>query len=240
MNSFSIFIPVYNEEEIIVRNTENLITYLDTLSIPYEIIIVSNGSTDKTSDLGIELQERYKMVKFSHIAEKAPGSALREGVSIATFEDIITVDMDLSVDMNFIEKANILLSHGYDLVVGSKRMGLQKRSILRKTASTMFIMTAMLLLGLSFDDYSIGGKAYKKYVLDQYKEKLVGGTFYVIDLLYLATKNNCNIVQIPVGCHDDRKSRFNLMHEGIYRFFNLYKLWIKNVILKRTSNALWQ
>jgi glycosyltransferase involved in cell wall biosynthesis len=240
MNPFSVFIPVYNEEEIIVRNTEMLIRYLDTLSVPYEIVIVSNGSSDRTSDLAAELQKKYDRVRFAHIPQRAPGSALREGISLSKFENVITVDMDLSVDMNFIDKANVLLSLGYDVVVGSKRMGLQKRSLLRKAASTAFIMTAMLLLGLSFDDYSLGAKAYRKHVLERYREKLVGGTFYVIDILYLATKHNYSVVEIPVGCHDERKSRFNLMHEGIYRFSNLYKLWIRDVLLKRKINNAGQ
>ncbi|HWR58827.1 MAG TPA: glycosyltransferase family 2 protein [Thermodesulfovibrionales bacterium] len=235
MNPFSVFIPVYNEEEIIVPNTDRLITYLDTLNTPYEIVIVSNGSTDKTPDLGTELQKKHERVKFRHIAEKGPGGAIGTGVSMAAFENIISVDMDLSVDLHFIDKANALLSLGYDVVVGSKRMGAQKRSFIRKTASTAFIMSAMLLLGLSFDDYSIAAKAYRKHVLERFKDSLVGGTFYVIELLFNATRSNYDVVEIPAGCRDERKSKFNLMHEGIYRFSKLYNLWLKSVILKKQN-----
>lgn len=229
VNPFSVFIPVYNEEEVITRNTERLTAFLDTLNTPYEVIIVSNGSTDRTVELGRELENRLRNVKFCHIPLKETGSALREGVSMAAFENIIAVDMDLSVDLDFIRAANALLSEGFDLVVGSKRMGDQKRSVIRKGASTAFIISAMLLLGLSFDDYSIGAKAYKKGLLEKFKGSLRGGTFYVIEVIYYASKADYRIAQIPVTCHDDRKSRFNLMHEGIYRFSSLYRLWFRHV-----------
>lgn len=230
MNPLSVFIPVYNEEEIIVGNTERLIAYLDTLMIGYEIIIVSNGSTDKTPELGEYLQKIHREVKFACISQKAPGSALKQGLLMASHENIITADMDLSVDMDFIRVANSLLSQGFDLVVGSKRMGTQKRSVMRKIASTAFIISAMLLLGLSFDDYSLAAKAYKKSILEKCLDRLKGGTFYVIEVLYFASRNNYKIVEVPVGCDDNRKSRFNLLHEGLYRFGNLFMLWLKNLV----------
>jgi glycosyltransferase involved in cell wall biosynthesis len=222
---FTIFIPVYNEEEIIVKNTERLMGYLDQFHTPYEIIIGSNGSTDQTVKLGEALQKRFSNLRFFHIDYKGPGAAFKEGISMATYEHIISVDMDLTVDLNFIKMANSLLSE-YDLVVGSKRMGSQKRSLFRKLASASFIFCAMILLGLSFDDYSLAAKAYKKKVLQGCLDRIGNGTFYVIEVLYYATKNNYNTAQIPAPCHDERKSKFNLIHEGFYRFGNLFKLWL--------------
>jgi glycosyltransferase involved in cell wall biosynthesis len=225
MNPYSVFIPVFNEEKLIIQNTEKLMEYLDSLNTSYEIIIGSNGSTDRTPVLGRELETKYSNVRFFHINEKGPGSALKKAIPIASHENIISVDMDLTVDLNFIRMANALLTD-YDLVVGSKRMGAQKRSLLRKIASASFIFCAMIFLGLSFDDYSLAAKAYKKKVLERCIDKIEGGTFYVIEVLYYASKNNYTTVQIPAPCDDKRKSKFNLLHEGFYRFGKLFKLWL--------------
>lgn len=233
MIPISVFLPVYNEEEILVENTGRLIQYLGTLNTPYEIIIVSNGSTDRTVELGRALASRCGQVKFDHIPDKAPGLALRRGVELASYEYIVTADMDLSVSPDFIKKAAELLTLGYDLVVGSKRMGNQKRSVLRKVASTAFIMTSMLLLGLSFDDYSIGGKAYRKALLQECEALLEGGTFYVIEVLHYASRMNRGVVEVPVWCDDQRRSRFNLLHEGLYRFGRLFLLWLQNSLGRR-------
>src|SRR5262250_969176 len=101
MNPFSIFIPVYNEEELIVKNTERLVEYLNGLNTPYEIVIGSNGSTDRTPLLGKDLEKRFSQVRFFHIDEKGPGSVLKKAIPITRYENIISVDMDLSVDLNF-------------------------------------------------------------------------------------------------------------------------------------------
>jgi len=225
MNPFSIFIPVYNEEELIVRNTEKLVAYLNGLNTPYEIVIGSNGSTDRTPLLGKELEKRFSEVRFFHTDEKGPGSVLKKAIPIARYENIISVDMDLSVDLNFIRMANSLLAE-YDLVVGSKRMGAQERSFMRKLASALFIFCAMIFLGMSFDDYSLAAKAYKKKILEGCLDKFDRGTFYVVEVLYYASRNNYAAAQIPAPCNDNRKSKFNLLHEGFYRFGRFFKLWL--------------
>jgi len=224
---FSVFIPVYNEELIIETNTKKLIRYLDGLGTPYEIVLGSNGSTDRTCELGEKLQDNFEQVKFFHIEEKGPGSALKKGIPLFSHENIVSVDMDLSVDLDFIRKSSRLLAD-FDLVVGSKRMGSQKRSLLRKIASASFIFCAMILLGLSFDDYSLAAKAYKLKVLEKCLNRMEGGTFYVIEVLNFAVKHTFSTVQIPAPCDDHRKSKFNLLHEGFYRFGKLFKLWVSN------------
>jgi len=226
MESFTIIIPVYNEEELIEKNTEKLVNYLDQLKTPYEIIIGSNGSTDRTCELGLDLAKRYPQIKFFHLAEKGPGHAVKKAVLLSSHPNIISVDMDLSVDLGFIKMANKLLSE-FDLVVGSKRMGSQKRTPLRKVASASFIFCSMIFLGLSFDDYSLAAKGYKRKVLEGCLDRIEGGTFYVIEVLNFAVCHNFTTVEIPAPCEDNRISRFNLLNEGFYRFGKLFHLWVK-------------
>lgn len=222
---FTVVIPVYNEEAILVENVQRLVEYLDRLQTPYEIIIGSNGSTDRTPELGRDLQRQYPDLKFFHLQEKGPGAAFGKAVSLAMHDHIISVDMDLSVDLNFIWRANTLLDE-YAVVVGSKRMGTQRRSAVRKLASNLFIFSAMVLLGLSYDDYSLAAKAYRKKVLLDCSDRIGPGTFYVVEVLNYALKNEYMTAQIPARCQDERKSRFNLVHEGVYRFGHLFKLWL--------------
>lgn len=225
MEPFTVFIPVFNEENLLEINLEKLMAFLKGLDTPFEVVLGSNGSTDRTPEIGAAMERKYPNVKFFHLPEKGPGTAFREGIRRAAHEHIISADMDLSVDLQFIRRANLLLSD-YDLVVGSKRMGAQKRSLLRKLASAAFVFCAMILLGLSFDDYSLAAKAYRKKVLEGCLDRIHGGTFYVIEVLHHAAKNNFTTVQIQAPCNDNRKSKFNLTHEGFYRFGKLFRLWL--------------
>jgi hypothetical protein len=51
-------------------------------------------------------------------------------------------------------------------------------------------------------------------------------TFYVVQLVYWARRDGKRLREIPVACMDLRESRFNLIHEGLYKFGNLFWLWL--------------
>ena len=223
----TIFIPVYNEEDILFKNIERLVSYLGRYFPLYEIMIGSNGSTDSTVKIGEKLQNSYPEVTFFHISEKGVGRAFKKGVSLAAWDRIITVDADLTTDLDFIPRAGRLLDD-YDIVVGSKKTGYQKRSAVRLLGSSLFILFVRMLLGLPYVDYSIGAKAYRKKTILKYLNAIDHGSSYVIEIIYKAWRNKAKIIEIPVWCEDARKSKFNLLPEGVYRFSNLFKLWFSN------------
>ena len=114
------------------------------------------------------------------------------------------------------------------MVIGSKITGEQERSWSRKAASNLFIQLAGRLLQIRYHDYSIAAKAYRKDLVERYLEHIDDHTFYVVEIVYRALKDGKNLVEIPVQCKDLRGSRFNLIHEGFYKFGNLFWLWGKN------------
>ncbi|MFH2021251.1 MAG: glycosyltransferase family 2 protein [archaeon] len=231
MKGYSIVIPVYNEEEIIKKNTLALCKYLNKLQTPYEIIIVSNGSNDNTNALGIGLRRKNKQVKFYFIPEKGVGKAFKYGVGKAKYSLIISVDMDLSIDLEFINRSAKLLKN-YDLIIGSKKDH-QKRPFYRILISSAYIYLVKLLFNFDYKDYSIAAKAYKKEIIKKSINYLSDGTSYVFELIYYATREKKKIREIDVYCLDNRKSKFNLIIESKERLIELLSLYLKN--LNRTS-----
>ena len=199
--------------------------HLMRLHKSFEIIIGSNGSTDNTVLLGERLADQYPMINFFHLPQRGVGYAFRHGVRIARYDFIVSLDMDLSVELGFTEEALNLLHDGCEIVVGSKKMGHQKRSTFRIMGSGLFILCARLLLSLSFEDYSIAAKAYRRSVLLRHLDRIDHGTSYVIDIIALVHRDGGRIIEIPVWCEDFRASKFNIIREGVYRFPNLFKLW---------------
>jgi len=226
-SGITIFVPVYNEEDLLVKNTVHLLNFLGSLKLPYEVILGSNGSTDGTVDLAGELSRQHAEVRFFHLASKGVGRALREGVKMASHDRMITVDMDLSISLDFIPEACRLLDHS-DMVIGSKITGEQQRSWSRKTASNLFIRLAGRLLNINYHDYSIAAKGYRINLLKRYLKYIDDHTFYVVEIVHRASRDGCRILEIPVDCVDMRESRFNLFNEGIYKFGNLFRLWLKS------------
>jgi glycosyltransferase involved in cell wall biosynthesis len=225
---FTIGIPVYDEEAILVPNTERLLAFLDGLGREYELIIGSNGSTDSTTTLGVDLSRRFHHVTFFHVPERGVGIAFREFVKRARHPYLISVDMDLSVDLSFITTALELLET-HDIVVGSKKLGKQKRSTFRRLGSDSFLHAVRLLLGLTYDDYSIAAKAFRVDVLRRFVDRINTGSSYVLEICYLTKRAGGRIVQVPVSCEDWRASKFNLYHEAVYKYGHLVRLWLRGL-----------
>jgi glycosyltransferase involved in cell wall biosynthesis len=223
---FTVGIPVYNEEAILVANTERLLAFLDGLGRAFEILIGSNGSTDSTTALGVDLSRRFPHVRFFHLPEKGVGNAFREFLRQAQHPFLVSVDMDLSVNLDFIPRALELLET-HEIVVGSKKMGNQQRSWFRKFGSDTFLRITRALLGLTYDDYSIAAKAYRVETARRFVDRINEGSSYVLEMCFLVQRAGGRIVQIPVGCEDWRTSKFNLLHEALYKYSHLLRLWMR-------------
>lgn len=229
---FTVGIPVLNEEEILVANTERLVRYLDGLGREYEVIIGSNGSTDSTVLLGDELSRRVPRVSFFALHQKGVGLAFKEFVRRAQYPFLVSIDMDLSVDLDFVGTAVALLET-HDIVVGSKKLRRQRRSWFRRLGSDSFLRVTRLLLGLTYDDYSIAAKAYRVDVLRQFVGHIDHGSSYVLEMCYRTKNAGGRLIQVPVECEDWRQSKFNLLHEAVYKYSHLVRLWYRELGRRR-------
>lgn len=227
MSPFSVLIPVYNEESLLVPNTERLIAYLDRLGPEYEILVCSNGSTDATPVLGEQLSRRFPRLGFFRLPRRGVGLAFKLLVEQARYPAIISLDMDLSTDLDFIPRALKALARGH-VIVGAKRVGTQQRPWLRTLGSGSFLLAVRLLLGMTYDDYSIGAKAYRT----EHARELLGviddGSSYVLSICLFTRRLGGEVVQVPVHCVDRRPSRFDLRREALYKFRHLFRLWIQS------------
>lgn len=99
----SIIIPCYNEERKITSTVEKVERYLTDLKLisSWEIIIVNDGSTDTTPDILKDIvANSIKVISF--LSNQGRGAAIKAGVQAATGEFIITIDADLSYDLDHI------------------------------------------------------------------------------------------------------------------------------------------
>jgi len=218
----TLFIPLFNEADIVAKNTETLIAYTKKHDIRSEIILGSNGSTDSTPEIIKKLAEENENVKSFHLDNKGPGKAFVRGVEMASNEFIVSQDADLAVSLDFIPLAIEFLNQ-CDMVIGCKRMRVQKRSFIRTVGSNFFIFTAATVLGAAAADFSIGAKAYRRSFILNHSNHLDPWTAYVLELFYYATQEKRRIVELPVECTDTRTSHFNLSAEALYKFRHLFR-----------------
>jgi len=220
----SIVIPVFNEEEILENSIQKLSDWLTLRPTPFEVIVVDNGSTDKTPQIAQKLMQNYRWFRFYQIPEKSVGRAFAKGVREAKYNYVISLDADLSSDLIFIQYAESLLKYS-SMVVGSKTLGQQKRSAIRVIGSQLYLVVTQVLFKMTITDFSMSSKAYRKDAILPILDCIDTWTAYVFEICVWLIYNKKTVLQIGIGCEDLRQSRFNIWHEGFYRYWNLFRVW---------------
>ena len=225
----TVALPVYNEEGLLAANVGRLVSHLDGLGVPWQILLGSNGSTDTTVALAERLHRADSRIDVFHLPQRGVGLAFREFIGRAEYPVLVSMDMDLAVDLTFVEQA-LTLSQSHDIVVGSKQLATQRRSLFRKAGSDFLLLCTRVLTGLPYADYSIGAKAYRLDFLRAMGEPIDHGSSYVLDLCFAAHRAGRPVARVPVSCEDHRASKFNLAHEAVYKFRRLFQLWSRSVV----------
>jgi glycosyltransferase involved in cell wall biosynthesis len=210
----SLVIPVLNEEEILWRNTETIIEYLNETMDEYEIILVENGSSDNTEKIATMLSSEYMKVRTYSLPEPCLGEALKKGVSNAEYEKIVYYPIDLSVNLDFIQSSIKLLDTN-DIVVGSKRLrdAKDKRPVTRRIASRGYHQAVRLLFKTNLSDTTCV-KAYRREAAINLMSMIpAGSNVFETEVLLEAQRRNHRIAQIPVNVDDPRQGRLPLRHK---------------------------
>ena len=208
----SIIIPAYNEAENLPFLCDEIEDVLKNITENYEIIIINDGSTDKTKEVIENLnKEKDNILRINFRTNLGKASALNAGFKKAGGKIIFTMDADLQDDPkeipNFIEKIN----EGFDLVSGWKQN--RKDSFIKNTSSKFFNSITSLFSKIKLHDFNCGFKTYKSEVAKSLD--LYGQMHRYIPVM--AGNEGYKITEIPVH---HRKRKFGKSKYGPIRFLN--------------------
>ncbi len=225
----SVVVPLYNEDESLPELYAWITRVMNENKFSYEVIFVSDGSTDKSWDviegLSATDPEHVRGIKFRRNYGKSP--ALFCGFEKAQGDVVITMDADLQDSPDEIpELYRMIKEDGYDLVSGYK----QKRyDPLSKTIPTkLFNATARKVSGIkNLHDFNCGLKAYRKEVV---KNIEVYGEMHRY-IPYLAKNAGFNKIGEKVVQHQARKfgsTKFGGLNRFVNGYLDLLSLWFLN------------
>jgi len=163
--SISVVIPAYNEEENIQEAIIAINNYLKPRFKDYEILIVSEGSTDGTDKIVKELAVDIKNIRLlSNPNNFGFGGALKTGLTSAKKELIFYTDADMQFDINELDKLLPMIER-YDIVTGFK----MKRNdpLMRAWMSWLYNVAMRTLFGLKLKDINCAFKLYKREVIEK-------------------------------------------------------------------------
>lgn len=163
----SIVVPLFNEEENVRLLVERIERVCDRLAFATEVVLVDDGSTDATVEIGRELAAEYsnlKIVVFRRNFGQTP--AMVAGLQAARGEILLTMDGDLQNDPEDIPAFISRIEEGYALVIGW-RANRQDKLVSRKIPSKIANWLIGKVTGVPVKDNGCSLKAYRASVIKQ-------------------------------------------------------------------------
>ncbi|RDV27603.1 glycosyltransferase family 2 protein [Alteromonas aestuariivivens] len=192
----SVIFPAYNEEDNVERAVNAALSSFRRFFDKIEIIVVDDGSRDKTCERLDALAETTPEVVAKHHAKnRGYGAALRTGIESAQYDLIFFSDSDLQFDLDEIELLLEWIDH-HDIVTGYRA----KRAdpMIRKLNAWAWGTLVKTLLGVKVRDIDCAFKLFHRHVFDGYKLESVGAMINT-EILARAKQNKMTIKEVPVN-----------------------------------------
>jgi len=192
MVSISVFFPCYNEQENVSQTIEKALEVLEKLNADFEIIIVDDGSADKTGQIADEIAGQDGRVKVVHHKHNLGyGAALQSGFMAAAKKLVFYTDGDGQFDINEMPPLLTLMEQ-YD-IVSCYRLNRQD-SIIRKINGWCWTKLVCLMFGLKILDIDCAFKLYKREIFDKIEMSSTGALIDA-EILARAVRKGYRITQ---------------------------------------------
>lgn len=229
---YSVVVPVMNEEENVELLYAKLVETFETMGKPYEIIIVDDGSTDKTIEILEKIgsqDKNLKVIKFRR--NFGQSAAMGAGFKFSRGNIIIAMDGDLQNDPADIPKLVAKLGEGYDVVSGWRK-NRKDKMIVRKLPSRIANRLIQFLTRVQIHDTGCSLKAYKKEIVKQVR---VYGELHRF-IPALARIEGAKVGEVVVNHHSRKfgKSKYKITRT----FKVVMDLTTLNLLMKYLANPM--
>jgi glycosyltransferase involved in cell wall biosynthesis len=217
----SFVVPAYNEEGYIEDMLGTIDAVIADKQMPYEIVVVDDGSKDKTLTKAKRYAGKNGHVRIvTYRKNLGKGYAVKTGFLNACGNIVVFADSDLEIDLTTITQYIEALKYG-DIVIASKRHTASRVTvpISRRILSECFNALVRLLTGVPLTDTQSGLKAMKKNAFNSIFPRLAVKRYaFDVELLAVANLYGLKVVEMPVNIKLEAKFKFMEMW---YMFMDL-------------------
>jgi glycosyltransferase involved in cell wall biosynthesis len=231
----SVVIPAYKEIDNLKHGVLDLVRdYLVKQTYTWEVLIIDDGSPDKTADYIQKIIAKWKGFSLMREPHRGKGGTVIAGVLAAHGEVILFTDMDQATPINQIEKFIPRFTKGADIVIGS-RAGRKGAPITRKVMAYGFQVLRTIILRLPYTDTQCGFKAVTHEAAQKvfHHMKIFGsGTStnagvtagFDLEMLYLARKMGLKTIEVPVEWEHKGTARVSPLRDSYQGLRDMIKV----------------
>jgi dolichyl-phosphate beta-glucosyltransferase len=223
----SIIIPAHNEENRLPDTLEQVIHFLDGQSFTSEVIVVENGSDDKTFEIAQGFAQQHKNVRVIQ-SERGKGAAVKRGMLEAQGEYRFMCDADLSMPVEEIVKFIPPALENCEIAIASR----EAKGAVRYNEPRYrhlggrginFIIQTLILPGLN--DTQCGFKCFRADVAkDIFSLQTMHGWSFDIELLYIARKHGYRIVEVPIHWYHHPETKISALRDAIRMIQDIFHI----------------
>ena len=192
----SAFFPAYNEEANIVPLTEEAVSVLEGCTSEYEVLIINDGSKDRTGEVAEELARRFPHVRaLHHPKNRGYGGALKTGFEAARLDHVFFTDGDRQFRFAEIERL-LPYANDYDLVVGYRLK--RQDHFMRLLNAKSWNALCRVVLGVRVRDIDCAFKLFKRSVFDRI-HPTADGAVISTEIFALARRHGLSVKEVGVN-----------------------------------------
>jgi dolichyl-phosphate beta-glucosyltransferase len=214
----SIIIPLHNEQARMYESITKVIRYGEKyLGSQFEILLVDNGSTDRTLLMAKQLSRTYRPVKAFSLAQRSKAQAVRHGMLQARGVWRYMCDVDLSTPIEELCQFIRTSKDGWDIVIGSREHPESQVETTSKRwlIGRIFQLLVLSLTGLHYRDTQCGFKLFNGSAAEKiFSHAQCTSMAFDVEVLYLADKFGYYATEMPITWHNDPDTRVRLVRDS--------------------------
>lgn len=196
---FTVIVPCYNEEKAILDTIVSLHACLKNMG-NYEIIVVNDGSSDKTPAVLEAALQKYPVLRVvNHATNKGYGAALKTGIRRANSEMIVITDADGTYPNERLPEL-IQIAKETDMVVGA-RVNSEEVTypLIRKIPKWFLVRYASWMAGQKIPDMNSGMRVFRKKIAERFINILPDGFSFTTTITLAMLTNHYDVRYVPIG-----------------------------------------
>jgi dolichyl-phosphate beta-glucosyltransferase len=229
----SVVVPAYNEEERLPRSLQRLREYYDSQSYTYEVLIVSDGSSDRTAEIAQEFAlsaPGFRVIQYE--TNRGKGYAVRLGILEAQGDLVLFCDADLATPQEETEKLWAHMRDGAEVAIGSRPLKESKlerhQPLYREYLGRTFNKIVQLLAISGIQDTQCGFKMFTNGAAKAvFRRCKMDGFSFDFEALMVARDLGYRIDEVPIRWSHQEGSKVVLLRDGPRMLRDLVKLRLK-------------